>query len=436
MEKLSEAYPSVKPDFSCHNVYLYALTEALNRKSISGIEAAKLAENYLFDVMLDSNKKDEEVAPDKWSFNMVLSILSRSGAPDLMPRAESVLAKLEAYHEETGRTEKTQPNSNTYNSIMSCYPRCGDRDKAQKAFNLLQKMKKLGANGNPFVKPDTISYNIVMNVLAKSRRKNAPEKVEELLREMNEEYAKTGDLRIRPDRRSLNTCLEAWAKSGADGADERIMAWITKMREAPESGQNQVSPDMWSYTHYLQALSKAGKPRIGDEAERVLEEMEDLYRKGFTSLKPNVLTFTNVIHCIAVSGQDDAVERALAVLDRMEDLHSEGFGDVRPNLFTYNCVINAIAKSKRRGKAELALQILRRVQSVALRPGSVSFNNIINACAFSNHPDDDPASILQIALDVLKEAQEGPGANWITYQTTIRVICSFEADPGTYNSRS
>jgi hypothetical protein len=169
---------------------------------------------------------------------------------------------------------------------------------------------------------------------------------------------------------------------------------------------------------------------MGDEAERVLNEVEALYRDGYQGLKPNVLTFTSVIHCIALSGQADAVERALAILDKMEDLHAEGFGDVRPNLFTYNCVINTIAKSKRRGKAEIAMQILRRIQSVALRAGCVSFHNVINACAFSNHPEDDPEATLKIALDVLKEAQDGPGANWITYQGTIRVICSFVSDPG------
>ena len=38
----------------------------------------------------------------------------------------------------------------------------------------------------------------------------------------------------------------------------------------------------------------------------------------------------------------------------------------------------------------------------------------------------------KLELDVLKEAQDGPGANWITYQSTIRVICSFVSDPGKY----
>lgn len=130
-----------------------------------------------------------------------------------------------------------------------------------------------------------------------------------------------------------------------------------------------------------------------------------------------------MIHCIALSGTTDAVERAMSILNKMEA------GDVRPSLYTFNCVINTIAKSKRPHKAKLALKLLHRLRAVALTPQTVSYNNVLNACAFSTHADDDPESILQIASEVLREVQEGPGANWITYQTAIRVLCKFETDP-------
>jgi hypothetical protein len=182
-----------------------------------------------------------------------------------------------------------------------------------------------------------------------------------------------------------------------------------------------------TYNAYLQALSKSGDLNMGTKAERILVEMESWYQRGNLGLKPDVMTFTNVIHCIALSRRDDALERALASLNRMEDLHSNGFGDIRPNQFTYNCVINAAAKSKKAGKANLALKILRRMESVAVRPATVCYNNVLNACAYSSK-DDKPTEVLQIALDTLREAQERPGANWITYQTVLRVVCSFEQD--------
>jgi hypothetical protein len=69
------------------------------------------------------------------------------------------------------------------------------------------------------------------------------------------------------------------------------------------------------------------------------------------------------------------------------------------------------------------------MQSVALTPQTVTYNNVINACAFSGHPKDDPKEVLQIALELLREAQQTCGANHITYGTSLRVICNFEADP-------
>lgn len=97
-------------------------------------------------------------------------------------------------------------------------------------------------------------------------------------------------------------------------------------------------------------------------------------------------------------------------------------------VFCMISIINTIAKSKRPQKAELALDVLHRMEEVSLRPVTVSFNNVLNACAFSRHEEDKPDISLKIALDTLRLAQTGPGANWITYQTTIRVISSCVED--------
>lgn len=143
---------------------------------------------------------------------------------------------------------------------------------------------------------------------------------------------------MRPTTRTINTCIDAWAKSGEIGADDRILEWMERMKESDHLfGRNFVfRPDKWTYNSYLQALARSGKPNIGTRAEQVIAEMEELHRNGVHGVKPDVVTFTNVVHCIARSGQDDAVDRALATLIRLEDLHEQGHGDLRPNLFTYN----------------------------------------------------------------------------------------------------
>ena len=96
--------------------------------------------------------------------------------------------------------------------------------------------------------------------------------------------------------------------------------------------------------------------------------------------------------------------------------------------WSFISVINAAAKSNRPGKAQIALQILRRMQEVALRPPTVTYNNVLNACAFATHPDDLPEEILDIAEVVFEEAKETCGPNYITYGAYLRVISRFVKD--------
>lgn len=68
------------------------------------------------------------------------------------------------------------------------------------------------------------------------------------------------------------------------------------------------------------------------------------------------------------------------------------------------------------------------MEHVALRPLTITYNNILNACAFSDPHEEDHMEILDIALRILKEAKETCGANFITYGTCLRVIGNFEDD--------
>jgi len=203
MDGLSEAYPSVKPDFICHNVYFFALTEAVNENRICAKDGCKLAKDYL-ETMLQSD--DENALPDKWSFNMVLTLISKSGVANMVQRAENLVRALEKYHAESAFSEKTQPNTNTYNALMICYARSDSRRKVSQAIAVLGRMRKMGVD-NPSVRPDHVSYGIAMNLYAKSRMRDAPVKVEEILLEMSEAYNRTGDWRLKPNRRSINACL-------------------------------------------------------------------------------------------------------------------------------------------------------------------------------------------------------------------------------------
>jgi len=101
---------------------------------------------------------------------------------------------------------------------------------------------------------------------------------------------------------------------------------------------------------------------------------------------------------------------------------------VRPNVYTYNVLINVVAKSKLPGKAKIAVRLVNRMKEVAIRPITITYNNALNACAYSDKDRDDNKEVMQVATMILKESQDTSGANYISYTTYLRVIRFFVYD--------
>lgn len=413
MKNLAADGFSVQVTTSYHNVYLASLVESMKDERISNTKTAFLADSHLHKMTRDRNPT---ARPDTRSYNIVLRGWSKSGDRDLGRRAESLVKEMES-------SLSISPNTFTYNCLVLCYLWSGFRDKGNKALAILDKMKGM-AEVNHVCRPDSMTYNSVMNCITKSSDPS-PLKVEALLQEMNEIYESTGNPSLKPTNRSYNACVHAWARSNSRDAPHHVKKWIIRLQDDFESGKTDSMPNKWNYNSYLQALSKQRKPSSADEAERILSMMERKSRQfRSNSLKPDVLTYTNVLHCIALSKSDDAFKRAIAILCKME----EGDGDVRPNVYTYNVLINVVAKSKLPGKAKIAVRLVHRMKEVAIRPITITYNNALNACAYSNRQKDNRQEVIDIASMILTEAQASCGVNYITYSTYHRVVRYFVYD--------
>ncbi|KAG7342234.1 PPR: pentatricopeptide repeat domain containing protein [Nitzschia inconspicua] len=418
MEKLSEeGLPSIKPDTRCHNIYLRALVEIKDHRRISPLDVAKNAEEYLRKMASDPHTTSQ---PDHWSYNAVLTAWSNSGDVELASRAEALIEEMES-----STDGAPSPTKYEYNTLLSCYAWSTLRDKGERALALLRKMK-LSSLQNESTAPDTVSYNSVATCLVKSKQPEAPLKVEALLDELNRLYQETGDPSLKPSIRSYSICFEAWAKSEIPEAADKILEWLYRLQDDFEAGRSDIAPGKWAYNAYLEALAKQRQPSIADEAERILKLLEERSEQfgGSALLRPDVLTYTNALHCIALSEAKDSFQRAYAILVKMED----GNGDVRPNEYTYNVLVNCVAKSKLPNKAKIAASLLKRMKDVAVRPSTITYNNALNACAYSSQFYADRKEILDIATVILNEAKRTVGANYITYGTYIRVLRFFVMD--------
>ena len=434
MDQLSQDYPAVKPDLLCYHQYFIAIDISCRRHEISGRDGALLAEEHLERMLRHTNR---ELHPNSWSFQCVFRRWAFADLGESAERFENLLRLQERYHAAKGYTRDTCPLISSYNTLMKCYARSHLKDKVQRACTLF---RRLGSPSNQHLpKPDSILYNSLMNLIAKSGLPRASYMVEALLKEM-EQKQKDGDPSIRVDTTACNSLLVACFKSNRPDAFEKIEAMVAKMRRialasyeeqkkangtngsSSQGGNDVPAPNRYTYDTYLKALAKAKRRDSIEKAESVLKEMRELHEKGFDDVNPDVYTFTNVLNCFATRGRHDSMQRAVALLDHLEEVHLKGQASMRPHHLTYNCCINAIAKSTTPGKAQVALDILRRMQSAAVAPLIETYNNVLNACAFSVHPKDRPKRVFEIAMKVFEEARNTVGANHITYLTMLRVI--------------
>lgn len=88
--------------------------------------------------------------------------------------------------------------------------------------------------GNPYAKPDTITYNVVINAWAKSGGKGAASEAESLLARMHTFHA-NGDPDIKPNVVTYGAVIDSYAKSGEKGAAAKADTLLAKMIQMHQS---------------------------------------------------------------------------------------------------------------------------------------------------------------------------------------------------------
>ena len=104
------------------------------------------------------------------------------------------------------------------------------RGAASRAEALLSQMESKYLAGDLDLKPNTFTYNAVINSLAKSGEPGAARKAERVLQNMVNIYKAGGTNDVKPTTIHFNAVLDAFAKSG-DGRDaaeraESILEWM------------------------------------------------------------------------------------------------------------------------------------------------------------------------------------------------------------------
>ena len=232
------------------------------------------------------------------------------------------------------------------------------------------------------IRPTTFSFTMVLNALAHSQREDAYQKVEQLVKRL-EDLHDEGWPNLQPNVVAYNILLKAMARSGQVDRATEILHYMI------ESDSNQhLYPDQTSFATLLSAYVKSNDKDIMVKAEMLLDVMETLHESNVPSsaerndtlstignVKPNTFVYTSLINGWARRGNADRAEK---VFHRLISRYLESKDpDLRPDVVAFNNVLLAWVRSRNPERADGFLRSMLSDAKLHVRPNLQSFNTVL-----------------------------------------------------------
>jgi len=257
-----------------------------------------------------------------------------------------------------------KPDIITYNAIIDTCVNFNHKDVESNMLNgpdtaeqIFHEMKT-----KAHLLPNTRTYNNLINVWSKNidpysyqsneRNIKAVERAEQLLHQLNNLYEKHDhDPLLRPDVATYTTVIDCIARSQIKDAPQKAEAWLEKLEQKYQETQDvSLQPNIRTYTSVIHAWSRSKHPEAPHRAEEILKKI-DVHNEGQdnsndkNSMIPNTRTYTMVISCWVRSQELSKPQKALQLLKHVSDQYKlTKDPNIQPNTFIYNAVIDACAK--------------------------------------------------------------------------------------------
>ncbi|KAG7351996.1 PPR: pentatricopeptide repeat domain containing protein [Nitzschia inconspicua] len=322
--------------------------------------------------LYESGELDEP--PSVVSYSTVLDGYARSTEPGAPLRAESLLREMLDKHR--NGVSAVAPNAVSFNSVIFSHMKSGN---IQAAESLLRQMHdEYIRSGNKDIRPTLETYSSVMSGLSRTRRRDAGERAEKLFHDVKN-MARSGDLDKAPDLVLYNTVLDCWAKSSGSKSPDKAKCFLDTMIA------DGVTPDVISFNTVIHSMANAGRFR---EAEDMLEEMKEV------GVQPNTVTFNTVLsaYVSAVSSKSKKGKVSPSDKENLTERIQRLFDDLKKNrrdmldVVTYNTVLNFYSHA---GDPEKAIDLLEEMlaPNSCVPPDVFSLNTVISAWANSGQED-------------------------------------------------
>lgn len=419
---------SAKPNILSFSMAMNTVLRAKKKNKVS--QAALQAEDLLQDLIYFHRDtwEEEDLKEAKRNFDNVFEALNQC-AQDLPEAAERSVKLLRFM--ENAEIEDLLPDTKTYNTVVGTLAKQRAVSSISKIQDIITDMiRNRDAGLNPDAKVTTQTYNALIKAYVKHGQEASAESI---LLQMQDEHNK-GNHDVRPDSVTWNLVIEAHAKSQDERAAHKTAIIMEKMLEFGKKYPD-VKPDKVTITSMLKSLVRKavkGNKYVGQQAVNILDKMIESYQRGNELMKPDKIIFSTVINCVAKCGKSDAGTEALLLLNRMQKMHEEGHSNLKPDTITLNTTLSALANTQTAEGADQAgklLQAMLRSNDDEMAANVQSYTLVISAWAKSGAKES-TEKIEELLLEMEKVDDEAKPNN-VTYSTVLNAFAKSN-DPSSY----
>ena len=390
--------------------------------------------------------KENGVQPDRQTYNLLFKSHALLGDAD---KAEALLQSLFDQAEHPDANPKLRPGQVWINNVINAHGKAKTPD-AKRADHWLTKMKIWAEEGREDLRPDTSTYNQVMNVHASLGH---TKRVMMLLEELEHRYESTKDSDLAPDKFTYTTAIKAQANN-----PQKADMLLQRMEESAAMGQRHLKPSIVTYTtvigiwaatntraglmrateilntmnahpnsstyaELIYGWARSGMRESGFRANEILDLLEALPPSKQRGAEMSKL-YNAVILAWSRSGDPDAARRAEVLLDTLERKYANGDVTACPTLVTFISVSTTFAKAAMKDAADKCDVLLERMKKLSdsgvpgLHPNRILNNSILNAIAKSSREDSvERAEELLASMQASKDPEMQPDI--VTYATVL-----------------
>ena len=234
---LSKENTFCKPTPTILNLALKSECTESNRKPNE--MAAFDAHRLLFDFIKRHRTGEIDVLPDVVGFNTVISCWANTRHRAVVSKADEIFEAMEKLSKIDG-LEYIKPDAYTYSTMMNVYAKSSRRDATKKAEALVEKIKQ---NGDT---PDNYTYNGLLNVWARSKNSRKAVHAQNILKTMiNKNLAET---------LSFNIVLKACAQTRGSKENEKYALEVAQKTYQDLIASQEMKHDQVSFATAIKSI--------------------------------------------------------------------------------------------------------------------------------------------------------------------------------------